>query len=42
MLEERAGFVKLGSRAIKGHEPVEVYGWRPDDGKSSTPDPEAN
>jgi class 3 adenylate cyclase len=30
-LDERAGFVKLGARAIKGHQPVEVYGWRPDD-----------
>ena len=30
-LEDRAGFVKLGARAIKGHQPVEVYGWRPDD-----------
>jgi len=30
-LDDRAGFVKLGTRAIKGHQPVEVYGWRPDD-----------
>jgi class 3 adenylate cyclase len=29
-LDDRAGFVKLGARAIKGHQPVEVYGWRPD------------
>jgi len=31
-LEDRTGFVKLGAKAIKGHQPVEVYGWRPDDG----------
>ena len=29
-LEDRSGFVKLGAKAIKGHQPVEVYGWRPD------------
>ncbi len=25
-----AGFVPLGERAIKGHRPVDVYGWHPD------------
>ena len=30
-LDDRAGFVKLGAKAIKGHQPVDVYGWRPDD-----------
>jgi class 3 adenylate cyclase len=29
-LEEGSEFVKLGARAIRGHQPVEVYGWRPD------------
>jgi class 3 adenylate cyclase/CHASE2 domain-containing sensor protein len=29
MLEDRRGFAKLGARPIKGHRPVEVYGWRP-------------
>ena len=33
-LDDRAGFVKLGARPIKGHQPVEVYGWRPDDAAS--------
>ena len=28
-LIDRTGFVKLGSRPIKGHQPVVVYGWRP-------------
>jgi len=28
-LDDHAGFVKLGARPIKGHQPVEVYGWRP-------------
>jgi class 3 adenylate cyclase len=37
MLEDHAGFVKLGARAIKGHQPVEVYGWRPDDGRAAVP-----
>ena len=31
-LEDRRGFVKLGEKAIKGHQPVEVYGWQPDGG----------
>ena len=30
-LEDRTGFVKLGPRPIKGHRPVEIYGWRPED-----------
>jgi adenylate cyclase len=30
-LEDRDGFVKLGARPIKGHHPVEIYGWRPND-----------
>jgi class 3 adenylate cyclase len=34
MVEDRAGFVKLGAKPIKGHHPVEIYGWRPDDGSS--------
>jgi len=29
-LEDNAGFVHLGERAIKGHLPVDVYGWRPE------------
>ena len=29
-LGEQAGFTQLGERAIKGHRPVDVYGWRPD------------
>lgn len=29
-LDNRAGFAALGERAIKGHRPVDVYGWRPD------------
>ena len=37
-LDDRAGFVKLGARAIKGHRPIEVYGWRP---KDDSPDREA-
>jgi class 3 adenylate cyclase len=37
MLEDHTGFVKLGARAIKGHLPVEVYGWRPDDGRAAVP-----
>jgi adenylate cyclase len=28
-LGDRTGFEALGARAIKGHAPVEVYGWRP-------------
>jgi adenylate cyclase len=28
-LTGRAVFTRLGARAIKGHHPVEVYGWRP-------------
>jgi len=36
MLEDRAGFVKLGPKPIKGHHPVEIYGWRPD-GNASGP-----
>ena len=28
-LVDRSGFVKLGPRPIKGHQPVVVYGWRP-------------
>jgi class 3 adenylate cyclase len=35
MLEDDAGFVKLGARAIKGHQPVDVYGWRPDEGRAA-------
>ncbi len=31
-LEDRAGFVRLGPSAIKGHHPVDVYGWRPEGG----------
>jgi len=31
-LEDRSGFVKLGEKAIKGHRPVEVYGWHPGGG----------
>jgi len=34
-LDDRAGFVKLGAKLIKGHRPVDVYGWRPDDAASS-------
>jgi class 3 adenylate cyclase/CHASE2 domain-containing sensor protein len=37
-LANRVGFVKLGPQAIKGHTPVEVYGWRPDQ-SDSTGDP---
>jgi class 3 adenylate cyclase/CHASE2 domain-containing sensor protein len=29
-LGDRSGFAALGERAIKGHRPVDVYGWRPD------------
>ena len=35
-LENRAGFVKLGEQAIKGHTPVAVYGWRPDEAMART------
>jgi adenylate cyclase len=35
-LEDRSGFVKLGPRPIKGHQPVVVYGWRPSEHDSST------
>jgi class 3 adenylate cyclase len=28
-LSENAALVPLGERAIKGHHPVDVYGWRP-------------
>ena len=28
-LEDRSGFISLGARPIKGHQPVIVYGWRP-------------
>ena len=31
MLDGQSGFVKLGDKTIKGHTPVEVYGWRPDE-----------
>lgn len=34
MLEDRAGFVKLGPKSIKGHCPVQIYGWRPDESAS--------
>jgi adenylate cyclase len=34
-LDDHAGFVELGARPIKGHQPVEVYGWRPDKAASS-------
>ena len=27
-LEDIPGFVKLGAKPIKGHQPVEIYGWR--------------
>jgi hypothetical protein len=30
MLEDGGGFAKLGVRPIRGHRPVEIYGWRPD------------
>jgi class 3 adenylate cyclase len=29
MLGDRDGFVELGPKSIKGHRPVEIYGWRP-------------
>ena len=29
-LAQRAGFVELGARDIKGHRAVEIYGWRPE------------
>ena len=35
-LEDRSGFVKLGPRPIKGHQPVVVYGWRPSAHDSGT------
>jgi adenylate cyclase len=35
-LEDRSGFVKLGPRPIKGHQPVVVYGWRPSVPDSTT------
>jgi adenylate cyclase len=35
MLEDRGEFVKLGSRPIKGHRPVDICGWRPEDPTSS-------
>jgi class 3 adenylate cyclase len=35
-LEDRSGFVKLGPRPIKGHQPVVVYGWRPSEQDSRT------
>jgi adenylate cyclase len=35
-LEHRAGLVGLGAKAIRGHQPVEVYGWRP--GSQSSPE----
>lgn len=31
MLEDRNGFVKLGAKPIRGHHPVEIFGWRPDE-----------
>jgi adenylate cyclase len=34
-LDDRAGFVKLGASAIKGHSPLDVYGWCPDDSRAS-------
>jgi len=34
-LKDRSGFVKLGSKPIKGHQPVVVYGWRPSERFSS-------
>lgn len=36
MLEDRAGFVKLGPKPIKGHRPVEIYGWRPEESASGS------
>jgi adenylate cyclase len=36
-LEDRSGFVKLGLRSIKGHQPVVVYGWRPSEPRPSDP-----
>jgi class 3 adenylate cyclase len=35
LLDDPGGFVKLGPKEIKGHRPVEVYGWRPDASRSS-------
>jgi len=35
-LEDRSGFVKLGARPIKGHQPVAVYGWRPSEHEPGT------
>jgi class 3 adenylate cyclase len=34
-LKDRSGFVKLGPRSIKGHQPVVVYGWRPSEASTS-------
>ena len=34
-LGNRSGFEALGERAIKGHRPVDVYGWRPDNGAAT-------
>jgi len=34
-VDNGAGFVPLGERAIKGHRPVDVYGWRPDNGAAT-------
>lgn len=28
-LDSATGFTNLGARAVKGHTPIEVYGWRP-------------
>lgn len=40
-LEDRSGFVNLGARPIKGHQPVVVYGWRPGGEPGSGPKTEA-
>jgi class 3 adenylate cyclase len=33
-LQDRSGWESLGARQLKGHTPVEVYGWRPTNGRS--------
>jgi adenylate cyclase len=40
-LDDRAGFVKLGPRPIKGHQPVALYGWRPASGSPAETSEEA-
>jgi adenylate cyclase len=34
-LDDLRGLVKLGPTSIKGHRPVDVYGWRPEGGNAS-------